>query len=128
MNPPSALSVLRCRFVPARGAGIEEFFSDLWIQGEVSTTTRSQVGNRYFSLKDAQAALATVLFRGQHAGLPVKDGERVIAHGRITVYRSAANCSSWTDFVRPEGVGTACGEVEELRLRLDAEGLVRPGA
>ncbi|MBK6320060.1 MAG: exodeoxyribonuclease VII large subunit [Dehalococcoidia bacterium] len=127
MNPPSALSVSAVVSFLREVLEANEFFSDLWIQGEVSNYSRSQVGHRYFSLKDANAALRTVLFRDNMSGFQLKDGERVIAHGRITIYPQRGELQFVADFVRPEGVGILAAKFEELRLRLEAEGLFDPG-
>ncbi|MBK9545180.1 MAG: exodeoxyribonuclease VII large subunit [Dehalococcoidia bacterium] len=126
MNPPSALSVSAVVSFLREVLEANEFFSDLWIQGEVSNYSRSQVGHRYFSLKDANAALRTVLFRDNMSGFQLKDGERVIAHGRITIYPQRGELQFVADFVRPEGVGILAAKFEELRLRLEAEGLFDP--
>lgn len=126
MNPPSALSVSAVVSFLREVLESNEFFSDLWIQGEVSNYTRSQPGHRYFSLKDPQAALRTILFRDNMPGFQLKDGERVIAHGRITVYPQRGELQFVADFVRPEGVGILAAKFEELRLRLEAEGLFDP--
>jgi exodeoxyribonuclease VII large subunit len=126
MNPPSALTVSAVVSFLREVLESNEFFSDLWIQGEVSNYTRSQVGHRYFSLKDPQAALRTILFRDNMPRFQLKDGERVIAHGRITVYPQRGELQFVADFVRPEGVGILAAKFEELRLRLDAEGLFDP--
>ncbi|MGE3073854.1 MAG: exodeoxyribonuclease VII large subunit [Dehalococcoidia bacterium] len=126
MNPPSALSVSAVVSFLREVLESNEFFSDLWIQGEVSNYTRSQVGHRYFSLKDAGASLRTILFRDTMSGFQLKDGERVIAHGRITVYPQRGELQFVLDFVRPEGVGFLAAKFEELRLRLEAEGLFDP--
>lgn len=126
MNPPAALSVSAVVSFLREVLEANEFFSDLWIQGEVSNYSRSQVGHRYFSLKDPQAALRTVLFRDNMAGFQLKDGERVLAHGRITIYPQRGELQFVADFVRPEGVGILAAKFEELRLRLEAEGLFDP--
>lgn len=126
MNPPAALSVSAVVSFLREVLEANEFFGDLWIQGEVSNYSRSQVGHRYFSLKDPQAALRTVLFRDNMAGFQLKDGERVLAHGRITIYPQRGELQFVADFVRPEGVGILAAKFEELRLRLEAEGLFDP--
>lgn len=126
MNPPAALPVSAVVSFLREVLEANEFFSDLWIQGEVSNYSRSQVGHRYFSLKDPQASLRTVLFRDSMAGFQLKDGERVLAHGRITIYAQRGELQFVADFVRPEGVGILAAKFEELRLRLDAEGLFDP--
>lgn len=126
MNPPAALPVSAVVSVLREMLDANEFFGDLWIQGEVSNYSRSQVGHRYFSLKDAQSALRTVLFRDSMPGFQLKDGERVLAHGRVTIYTPRGELQFVADFVRPEGVGILAAKFEELRLRLDAEGLFDP--
>jgi len=62
MTSPSALSVWAVVSFLREVLEANEFFSDLWIQGEVSNYSRSQLGHRYFSLKDPGAALRTVFF------------------------------------------------------------------
>jgi len=123
MTTPSALSVSAVVSFLRETLEASEFFSDLWIQGEVSNYSRSQLGHRYFSLKDPQAALRTVLFRESMPGFQLKDGERVIAHGRITIYPQRGELQFVADFVRPEGVGLLAAKYEELKLRLETEGL-----
>ena len=103
-----------------------EFFSDLWVVGEVSSYSRSQLGHRYFSLRDQGGVLRSVLFRDSMAGLKLADGDRVLAHGRVTIYPQRGDLQFVCDFVRPEGVGILAAKYEELRLRLDAEGLFAP--
>ncbi|HMO55383.1 MAG TPA: exodeoxyribonuclease VII large subunit, partial [Tepidiformaceae bacterium] len=100
-----------------------EFFSDLWIQGEVSNYSRSQVGHRYFSLRDQSAALRTVMFREKMPGFQLKDGERVLAHGYISVYPQRGELQFICDFMRPEGVGIMAAGFEQRRLKLEEEGL-----
>ncbi len=126
MNPPAALSVSAVVSFLREVLEANEFFSDLWVQGEVSNYTRSQPGHRYFSLKDAGASLRTILFRDNMPGFQLENGERVIAHGRITVYPQRGELQFVLDFVRPEGVGLLAAKFEELRLRLEAEGLFDP--
>ncbi len=103
-----------------------EILSDLWIAGEVSNYSRSAVGHRYFSLKDPQGVLRTVLFRDNMPGLALRDGDRVLAHGRVSVYPQRGELQFIADFVRPEGVGLMAARYEELKLRLDHDGLFEP--
>lgn len=104
-----------------------EMFSDLWIAGEVSNYNRAASGHRYFALKDQYATLRTVLFRDTMPSTQLKVGDRILAHGRITVYPQRGELQFVADFVRPEGVGIQAARYEELRLRLAAEGLFEPG-
>lgn len=103
-----------------------EFFSDLWVVGEVSNYTRSQQGHRYFSLKDSGSVLRSVLFANTMQGMQLQNGDHVLAHGRVTVYAPRGDLQFVCNFVRPEGVGILAARYEELKLRLDEEGLFDP--
>lgn len=103
-----------------------EMFSDLWIVGEVSSFNRSQVGHRYFSLRDPGGVLRSVMFRDTMPGTLLKDGDRVLAHGRLTLYTQRGDLQFVCDFVRPEGVGIMAAKYEQLRLKLETEGLFAP--
>lgn len=104
-----------------------EMFSDLWIQAEVSNYSRSSPGHRYFSLKDSGGVLRSVLFASKMPGFQMKDGERVLAHGYISIYPQRGELQFVADFVRPEGIGLLAAKYEELKARLEAEGLFDPG-
>ena len=99
------------------------FLSDLWISGEVSNLRRYPSGHRYFSLKDADAALSCVLFKGDNKGFQFEDGDAVVAHGRVSFYEARGDLQLIVDFVQPEGVGALQAEFERLKARLQEEGL-----
>jgi exodeoxyribonuclease VII large subunit len=103
-----------------------ELFSDIWLQAEVSNYTRSSAGHRYFSLKDERSVIRTVLFRDDLPGLDVKDGDRVLAHGRVAIYPQRGELQFKCDLIRPEGIGLLAAKYEELKRRLDEEGLFDP--
>ncbi|MEO6397490.1 MAG: exodeoxyribonuclease VII large subunit [Tepidiformaceae bacterium] len=103
-----------------------EIFSDLWVQAEVSNYTRSSPGHRYFSLKDPGGVLRSVLFASKMPGFQMKDGDRVLAHGYISIYPTRGELQFVADFVRPEGAGLLAAKYEELKARLDEEGLFDP--
>ena len=103
-----------------------ELFSDLWIQAEVSNYSRSSAGHRYFSLKDESGALRSILFANKMPGFQLKDGDRVLARGSVSIYQARGELNFVCDFVRPEGVGILSAKYEELKARLEAEGLFDP--
>lgn len=96
---------------------------DLWVVGEVSNYHRSRLGHRYFTLKDSQAMLACVLFRNEMPDVELANGARVFVHGRVTVHEERGQLQFICDFVRPEGIGLDAARLEELRRRLEREGL-----
>ncbi|MCY3882843.1 MAG: exodeoxyribonuclease VII large subunit [Chloroflexi bacterium] len=100
-----------------------ELLSDLWVVGEVADATRSRLGHRYFSLRDGDGAIRSVLFRDDMPGAEVPAGDRVLAHGRVTVYPQRGELQFVCDFFRPEGVGIEAARLERLRERLEEEGL-----
>lgn len=103
-----------------------EILTDLWIVGEVSNYSRSQAGHRYFSLKDSGSVLRSVLFASKLPSLQLHDGDRVFAHGYVSIYTQRGELQFVCDFVRPEGVGLLNARLEELKARLGAEGLFDP--
>ncbi len=106
--------------------GADELLSDLWVSGEVSGYSRSQMGHRYFNLRDGDASLRSVLFRYNVPELTLQNGDRVIARGRIGIYRERGELQFVCNFARPEGVGILAAQFEELKLRLQNEGLFAP--
>jgi len=107
-----------------RGA-LEETFAEVWVQGEVSNYRRQESGHCYFSLKDEGAQLSCVLFRGDAARLaqPLRDGMKVNAFGRISVYAPRGSYQLVCRSVLPAGKGTLAERFEALKKRLAAEGL-----
>lgn len=103
-----------------------ELLSDLWVTGEVADSVRSRPGHRYFSLRDGEGMLRAVLFRDDMPDAEVPNGERILAHGRVSVYPRRGELQFVCDFVRPEGVGIEAARLEQLRERLEREGLFEP--
>ena len=100
--------------------------ADIWIAGEVTSLTRSQAGHRYFTLADEEGALRCVLFRGEGLGVQFNQGEQVLAHGRVSLYRERGDLQFYVDALQPEGVGVLDAEFRRLLLQLESEGLFDP--
>lgn len=100
---------------------------DVWVRGEVTNYTQSAAGHRYFSLKDEFAALRCVLFRGASSSIPpMRNGMAVLAHGRMSIYEQRGDYQFYVDAVEEAGIGELHLRFEELKARLDAEGLFAP--
>lgn len=99
---------------------------DVWIAGEVSNFIRSAAGHVYFTIKDAQSQLRCAFFRSAVRGYLPANGEAVIAHGRVSLYRATGALQLYVDLVQPEGVGELHLQFEYLRQRLEEEGLFDP--
>ena len=100
---------------------------NVWVRGEVGNFTRSAAGHSYFSLRDANATLRCVMFRGGGVGADlIEEGSAVIAHGRVALYEPRGDLQLIADVVQPEGVGELQLKLEELKVRLEKEGLFEP--
>lgn len=104
----------------------DEVMQSVWVHGEVSNCSLSPAGHLYFTLKDSQSQVRCVAFRGQIArtGLLVpSNGQAVLAHGHVSVYEVQGVYQLYVDLIQPEGTGQLRLQFEELRARLEAEGL-----
>src|SRR5919204_4791032 len=101
---------------------------DVWLRGEVANVNRSPAGHYYFALKDDEAQLRCVLFRGSVFNSPVMpaNGLALVAHGAIRLYERQGTCELVADLLFPEGVGLAQMQFEALYRQLEAEGLFEP--
>jgi exodeoxyribonuclease VII large subunit len=101
---------------------------DVWLRGEVINVSRSPAGHHYFSLKDDQAQLRCVLFRGSAFNSPVMptNGLALVAHGAVHLYERQGTCELVADLLFPEGIGLAQMQGERLYRQLEAEGLFEP--
>ena len=96
-----------------------------WVRGEVSNLRAQSSGHVYFSLKDAGAQLACVLFRGDAArqGVALRDGVQVVVFGEISIYEVRGQYQLIVRLVVDDGVGRLQKEFEALKRRLADEGL-----
>ena len=98
---------------------------DLWVQGQISNVTKSAPGHYYFTLKERDCQLNCVLFRqaiDTQVVAPI-NGMAAIVHGRIAVYESRGVFQLVADLIQPEGVGKLHLQYEQLKQRLNREGL-----
>ncbi len=95
------------------------------VRGEVSNFTHHRSGHLYFSLKDDRSQIRCVCFRGTAQGLDFapETGMQVIAGGNVTVYERAGQYQLIVRFMRPDGLGDLHAKLQELKAKLEAEGL-----
>ena len=96
---------------------------DIWVSGEVADLSRSGTGHTYFTLREANASLRCVMFRGAGGAEKLDGGVAVVAHGRVSLYEVRGQLQIIVDIVQPEGVGELQLKLEQLKLRLETEGL-----
>ncbi|OGF04000.1 MAG: exodeoxyribonuclease VII large subunit [Candidatus Eisenbacteria bacterium RBG_16_71_46] len=104
-------------------------FPAVWVKGELSGFKRSDRGHLYFSLKEGTAAvLDCVIWKGvaSRLGFEPRDGTEVEAFGSITVYEPRGRYQLVVEEMRPGGLGALLLQLEELKRRLQAEGLFDP--
>ena len=104
---------------------LEDTFASVWVEGEISNWRVVQSGHAYFTLKDAQTQLRTVMFRSALRQLPFdpEAGMQVVAHGRLTVYEPRGDYQLLAETLEPKGVGALQVAFEQLKERLFQEGL-----
>jgi exodeoxyribonuclease VII large subunit len=104
---------------------IEREYADVWVEGEVSNLRPAPSGHVYFTLKDGDAQLPVVLFRRQALLLRFKleDGHQILVRGRVSVYEQRGQMQLVAEFVEPVGAGSLQLAFEQLKARLQKEGL-----
>src|ERR1051326_917878 len=104
---------------------IEDGFGQVRVRGEISGWKRVSSGHCYFALKDADAVLDAVCWRGTAMKLAVKpeDGMEVLCIGRLTTYPGRSKYQIVVDSLELAGIGALLQLLEERRQRLAAEGL-----
>jgi len=107
---------------------LESTWTDLWVEGEISNCRLWNTGHIYFSLKDAGAQLRAVMFKGAARALKftLEDGQHVLARGRLSVYDPKGEYQIVCSDVEPRGLGARQLALDQLRRRLQAEGLLDP--
>jgi exodeoxyribonuclease VII large subunit len=104
---------------------LEHRFRDIWIEGEVSNLRMPGSGHLYFTMKDEQSQLRSVLFRSGVSRLRFSLGEGmlIVARGRITVYEPRGEYQFVVESIEPKGIGALQLAFEQLKERLAHEGL-----
>jgi exodeoxyribonuclease VII large subunit len=106
-------------------AQLEDQFPAVWVEGEISNLRTPSSGHAYFTLKDDTAQLRCVLFRGRgrRVAFQPEDGMQVLAFGGLDVYLARGEYQLVVELLEPKGVGALQLAFEQLKRRLEAEGL-----
>lgn len=107
---------------------LEDEIGRVWVTGEISNLRRQPSGHCYFTLKDAGAQLSAVLFAGaqRQVAFTPADGLAVRALGDLTVYEPRGQYQLIVRQIEAAGQGALMARFEELKRRLQAEGLFDP--
>lgn len=97
----------------------------LFIKGEISNFKRHSSGHCYFSLKDSAGVISCVMFKGDADIVPfeIQNGMDVILYGNISAYEKTGQYQLYVEFIEPVGIGALQLAFEQLKIRLDEEGL-----
>jgi len=108
---------------------LEGRFADVWVAGEISNFTRASSGHLYLSLKDENALLRAVVWRGAVPLLAIEpsDGLEVVCHGRLEVYAPRGTYQLTIDQLHAVGTGALEARLRRLHAMLEQEGLFAPG-
>ncbi len=103
----------------------DRVLSNVWVRGEISNFKIYSSGHMYFTLKDEEGQIRAVMFSGLSMRLPFvpRDGMKVLAHGRVSVYTPRGEYQIQVDSMQPDGVGSLAMRYEQLRRKLESEGL-----
>jgi exodeoxyribonuclease VII large subunit len=108
---------------------LEGNFPDLWVEGEVSNYRAAQSGHLYFTLKDSSAQIRCVCFRDQLRGIKFRpeDGLHVTVRGGLSIYETRGEYQIYVTHIEPVGLGALQLAFEQLKRKLEAEGLFEAG-
>jgi exodeoxyribonuclease VII large subunit len=100
----------------------------VWVSGEISNFRLQSSGHAYFTLKDGVAQLSCVLFRGTATPYRelLEDGRRLVAQGELTVYEPRGQYQMVLRQLELQGVGALQAAFEQLKRKLQLEGLFDP--
>ncbi len=107
---------------------VEDHFGMVRLRGEISGFKLHSSGHAYFTLKDENAVIDSVCWRGNVSKLGFKpeDGLEVVATGKVTTYPGRSKYQIVVDFMEPAGAGALMAVLEKLRKQLEEEGLFNP--
>jgi len=100
-------------------------FTDIWVEGEISNCREAQSGHIYFTLKDDRSQVRCVFFKQQRRGIKFRpeDALHVTVRGSISVYEARGEYQIYVENIEPVGLGALQLAFEQLKKRLEAEGL-----
>lgn len=107
---------------------LEDALPLIWIEGELSNVARPASGHLYFTLKDVNAQVRCAMFRPKSTWLKFRpaDGQHVLVRARVGLYEPRGEFQLVAEHMEPAGEGALQREFEQLKARLDAEGLFDP--
>ena len=124
-KPPARTIYTVSDLTAAVARSLEKQFFQVWVEGEISNARPAASGHLYFTLKDDTAQIKAVLFRSTLRLLRFKpaDGQHVVARGQLEIYEARGEMQIVCQHLEPRGLGALQLAFEQLKRRLEAEGL-----
>lgn len=125
MQEPKYVTVSALTKYIKRKFDVDPHLQDLFIKGEISNFKLHSSGHMYFTLKDEKARILAVMFSSYSRSMKFKpeNGMKVILRGEITVYEPSGQYQVYVKEMRPDGIGDLFLAYEQLKQRLESEGL-----
>ena len=96
---------------------------DVWVEGEVTSDFQSAAKHHYFNLSDGDSIIRCVLFSSGKGAENIEEGQTIIIQGRTSVYNARGDLQVIAEIVQAGGFGSLQMELEQIKARLEAEGL-----
>jgi exodeoxyribonuclease VII large subunit len=126
LDAPSIMSVTQVSRYMKEMLDSDEILQDVWVRGEISGCRTYGSGHCYFTLKDAEAQLPCVFFKNarlRSSAPDLRDGMAIAANGHISLYERDGKLQLYVERIEPIGDGALYLRFEQLKERLEAEGL-----
>src|SRR5438552_4734079 len=127
--PPAGVKVLTVgELTRSVQALVEDAHPSVWVEGEVSNLARPASGHVYFTLKDEEAPLKTAFYRGfaLRVRFDLRDGMKVIARGKLSVFAQRGEYQLLVEEVQPKGIGPLELAFRQLKEKLSVRGYFDP--
>lgn len=128
MNNPQYLTVNALTKYIKRKFDADPHLSDVFVKGEISNFKQHSNGHLYFTLKDDKARMMAVMFSRAARSMKFmpENGMNVLVRGSISVYESSGQYQMYVQEMQPDGIGQLFLAYEQLRNKLEREGLFHP--
>ncbi|MBS4173417.1 exodeoxyribonuclease VII large subunit [Bacillus sp. FJAT-49736] len=128
MTAPTYLSVQALTKYIKRKFDADPYLNDIYVKGEISNLKLHSSGHLYFTLKDAKARILSVMFSSAAKNLRFEpeNGLNVLIRGSISVYEASGQYQIYVKDMQPDGIGGLYLAYEQLKERLEKEGLFAP--
>ena len=107
---------------------LEKNFNNVSVIGEISNLSRPSSGHIYFTLKDEDGAIRCAMFKNRNINLNFRpqDGDQCLLKGQVSIYAARGDYQLIVNNIQPAGSGNLMQKFEDLKKKLEAEGLFDP--